>query len=102
MMRRPARSTLFPYTTLFRSVHFCDDDGEAVSRGQLRVQRIVGIAVGNDGRNRVGAGTLILARRPGDDAVGADAQSNRIGNEHVSRPVTIAFRIPCSASATKA
>src|SRR6185369_17171274 len=24
MIRRPPRSTLFPYTTLFRSSHFCD------------------------------------------------------------------------------
>src|SRR2546430_13090703 len=27
MIRRPPRSTLFPYTTLFRSRHFPDDDG---------------------------------------------------------------------------
>src|SRR2546428_5736777 len=25
MIRRPPRSTLFPYTTLFRSDHFCGD-----------------------------------------------------------------------------
>src|SRR5260370_24963810 len=25
MIRRPPRSTLFPYTTLFRSVHLCPD-----------------------------------------------------------------------------
>src|SRR2546422_10149875 len=27
MIRRPPRSTLFPYTTLFRSVHLIDGDG---------------------------------------------------------------------------
>src|SRR2546430_9297911 len=30
MIRRPPRSTLFPYTTLFRSVHLDADQGEAV------------------------------------------------------------------------
>src|SRR5438132_2852679 len=28
MIRRPPRSTLFPYTTLFRSHHRCGDDGD--------------------------------------------------------------------------
>src|SRR2546422_5231144 len=28
MIRRPPRSTLFPYTTLFRSLGFADDQGE--------------------------------------------------------------------------
>src|SRR3712207_8266776 len=31
MIRRPPRSTLFPYTTLFRS--FFDDDGEPMGAG---------------------------------------------------------------------
>src|SRR3989338_8609003 len=26
MIRRPPRSTLFPYTTLFRSIHYLDDE----------------------------------------------------------------------------
>src|SRR5258708_24938243 len=30
MIRRPPRSTLFPYTTLFRSKHDLDDDGLGV------------------------------------------------------------------------
>src|SRR5947207_10751767 len=32
MIRRPPRSTLFPYTTLFRSVHGCLDLSENSSR----------------------------------------------------------------------
>src|SRR5258705_4941730 len=35
MIRRPPRSTLFPYTTLFRSVHYLQDtngDGRADTR----------------------------------------------------------------------
>src|SRR2546430_9144828 len=30
MIRRPPRSTLFPYTTLFRSVQLLDRDGESL------------------------------------------------------------------------
>src|SRR5690554_3623498 len=50
MIRRPPRSTLFPYTTLFRSIkvkaHFLGEIGQVVHRGlqpyQLAlVQRIV-------------------------------------------------------------
>src|SRR2546429_4381186 len=41
MIRRPPRSTLFPYTTLFRSdvVHRPDDDSESVGKPQ-RAHRI--------------------------------------------------------------
>src|SRR5688572_31143401 len=37
MIRRPPRSTLFPYTTLFRSV--IDDCGANGAHGRARVQR---------------------------------------------------------------
>src|SRR5436189_3873784 len=32
MIRRPPRSTLFPYTTLFRSLHLGDDDADRLRR----------------------------------------------------------------------
>src|SRR5258705_11962986 len=35
MIRRPPRSTLFPYTTLFRSLHRADRDAEHL--GNLRI-----------------------------------------------------------------
>src|SRR5256885_4811210 len=34
MIRRPPRSTLFPYTTLFRSRHFVESEGVIRWRGQ--------------------------------------------------------------------
>src|SRR3989475_10788325 len=44
MIRRPPRSTLFPYTTLFRSidaiVRFPDDFPEEAKRGQTRDIRL--------------------------------------------------------------
>src|SRR2546422_11405225 len=38
MIRRPPRSTLFPYTTLFRSLQHFDDAGSA---GELLLRRLV-------------------------------------------------------------
>src|SRR3712207_7693737 len=35
MIRRPPRSTLFPYTTLFRSVHHTQLLGQLVEEGRL-------------------------------------------------------------------
>src|SRR6266536_4817393 len=52
MIRRPPRSTLFPYTTLFRS-HACAAGGRAparagsaIARPRLRTRRRPGIAPG--------------------------------------------------------
>src|SRR2546430_12388208 len=48
MIRRPPRSTLFPYTTLFRSVW--DPDGGAVLRDLRHDNWVRGIAWSHDGR----------------------------------------------------
>src|SRR3712207_7815735 len=39
MIRRPPRSTLFPYTTLFRSGHHIEGDGNADDIGRLDFRR---------------------------------------------------------------
>src|SRR5437899_5439203 len=41
MIRRPPRSTLFPYTTLFRSVH---EMGLAEAHPSVEEERVVGVA----------------------------------------------------------
>src|SRR3712207_7674390 len=41
MIRRPPRSTLFPYTTLFRSVHDLPVEDAPVE--QLALQRVAGV-----------------------------------------------------------
>src|SRR2546428_9154469 len=41
MIRRPPRSTLFPYTTLFRSPNTCPPRGPAVLNQSQRWDRIV-------------------------------------------------------------
>src|SRR5690606_42051098 len=67
MLRRPPRSTLFPYTTLFRS------------RADVVLHRADGV------KRRIKCGRLTTARRPGnqDDAVRRDRKSTRLNSSHV-------------------
>src|SRR5258707_11991923 len=51
MIRRPPRSTLFPYTTLFRSPFFCDFQGplaDAVRKGRREEFAAVYGVLGDD------------------------------------------------------
>src|SRR2546427_8758941 len=71
MIRRPPRSTLFPYTTLFRSC--------SRTPGSYRGHR--------PSRTRPRAAVLVArdpgARRPGDRiAAGADRKSTRLNSSH--------------------
>src|SRR5256885_2553106 len=43
MIRRPPRSTLFPYTTLFRSHNFLDASVLAAARNHNAVERATGL-----------------------------------------------------------
>src|SRR3712207_8400950 len=59
MIRRPPRSTLFPYTTLFRSLHGVEVDGDVgvqVPRGLDLVDQLGGDRV--DGDRATGAVVL--------------------------------------------
>src|SRR5256885_11066694 len=60
MIRRPPRSTLFPYTTLFRS------EGQAAGRGAVLGREIGGLP------------RLIV-----DDEVDADRKSTRLNSSHL-------------------
>src|SRR3712207_8038054 len=67
MIRRPPRSTLFPYTTLFRSQQVC----LAVrSRHHLQAhgQAVIGEPAGNRGRRVPGQVERVSVVDPGDDA----------------------------------
>src|SRR3989442_12623188 len=95
MIRRPPRSTLFPYTTLFRS----SDDGPR--RHELRLRRpqrgrTVVAETGQDLRACLQAGPDEpghLVRREARVGTGnaEDRKSTRL------TPVTSAFRMPSSA-----
>src|SRR2546427_4354858 len=64
MIRRPPRSTLFPYTTLFRSLprhepaRSNQGDGEALRRQHAEAQ------IGNAWSGSVGAGTRLYGDEP--------------------------------------
>src|SRR2546428_5940125 len=76
MIRRPPRSTLFPYTTLFRSLHIRGArDGAEVLVDQLLGH--LGIEVADDGERR------ILRPVPGaEECVARDRKSTRLNSSH--------------------
>src|SRR3712207_9525006 len=68
MIRRPPRSTLFPYTTLFRSLHLLDDlgppgrvDGDLLLLVELVVGGVAVEAVGQVGQD---VAALLVAAGP--------------------------------------
>src|SRR5437763_11864476 len=77
MIRRPPRSTLFPYTTLFRSAVLREvDGGRAVGRGVVVEDQLVAVrqGVGDGGVQHARVALLAVpARIPQDkaDRVGA-------------------------------
>src|SRR2546427_2419505 len=74
MIRRPPRSTLFPYTTLFRSLA-----GVGVGQGVARARRAGDISPGRP----VARGLPLVRHRP--DAVGVghrDRKSTRLNSSH--------------------
>src|SRR3712207_7200450 len=75
MIRRPPRSTLFPYTTLFRSVEV-DHDHRARARGDRRSEGVRGQ------QERVGIDVGEARRRSGQDD-GLDRRDER-SEEHTS------------------
>src|SRR5689334_24828596 len=78
-MRRPPRSTLFPYTTLFRSLDQRDDlavrPGQQRAEGQLRQGRLPRRLHRADPADR-----LLLAARAGR----RDWKSTRLNSSHSS------------------
>src|SRR3712207_9148513 len=97
MTRRPPRSTLFPYTTLFRSVRrdertsLGDPLGEVDGAGQLDpavalVQADEGVGVG---RRRRGERLVRMERPEGDDETvplvhGRDRKSTPLKSSHAN------------------
>src|SRR2546425_2589516 len=86
MIRRPPRSTLFPYTTLFRSPDMLDD----VDSVAERARRIVGMAedekarlVGFVGGDRVGAGKPVIILR----------EMRQRSEEHTSELQSLAYLV---------
>src|SRR5690554_7279691 len=80
MIRRPPRSTLFPYTTLFRSGQPDAGGGRAVPR-LGRALPAAALLAGEPRGRRLDAGTH-AARGPAARAA-ADRKSTRLNSSHV-------------------
>src|SRR2546426_3971231 len=92
MIRRPPRSTLFPYTTLFRSARYAGR--EATVRGWLRHKRIAGkiaFLVVRDGTGEIQAVVSKVA-------VGEDRKSTRLNSSHL----VISYAVFCLKKKKKA
>src|SRR2546430_8947116 len=80
MIRRPPRSTLFPYTTLFRSVAAVAERGRRPlsrdARGLHRCRRLRGGRRGADRR------AAARHRRPGPGLDAGDRKSTRLNSSH--------------------
>src|SRR3712207_8238751 len=85
MIRRPPRSTLFPYTTLFRSAQQLSDDRDLHQPAAREDRRDVRLAGDHDRWS--GAEVLLLgaARRATDrDPQGRDRKSTRLNSSHAN------------------
>src|SRR5438034_5810569 len=84
MLRRPPRSTLFPYTTLFRSQIERAGDENGVFRGGFRKNVFEGpLGVGDHGKTRGMMAGNFGELRGGDGAHGArDRKSTRLNSSH--------------------
>src|SRR3712207_8229542 len=80
MIRRPPRSTLFPYTTLFRSGRGAELREELLEDGEdLRVE---GAAVVLHDRHRLGGGEGAAVAARGGQRV--DRKSTRLNSSHAN------------------
>src|SRR3712207_7841117 len=82
MIRRPPRSTLFPYTTLFRSVHAPHPEHGSDTRGS-RLRGADGVRQAASGLD-LHAGAGDGAERDGRLAERLDRKSTRLNSSHAN------------------
>src|SRR5256886_13378913 len=80
MIRRPPRSTLFPYTTLFRS--HGDGDGRRLCRAGGGGHGESGCADGAGGSDGTAHGDAAGRERESVDGPGQDRKSTRLNSSH--------------------
>src|SRR2546430_4238533 len=99
MIRRPPRSTLFPYTTLFRSVELLAAIGQP-ARTIRRVARALGMCRSEEHTSELQSQSnlvcrLLLEKKNNND----DASTSGATFTPLSRPSVTAHRSPCTAFA---
>src|SRR2546430_13444408 len=93
MIRRPPRSTLFPYTTLFRSLH------DRIARARSRHAAHTVLELSNAARRRSQASekALLLERRSEEHTSELQSQSNLVCRLLLEKKNTILTRLPCAS-----
>src|SRR3712207_8381099 len=88
MIRRPPRSTLFPYTTLFRSVGL--DRGKSLAELVQRRRSLLG---GGGGRHLAIAGVDALLQQLGEELLLGleDRKSTRLNSSHAHISYAVFF-----------
>src|SRR3712207_7274171 len=87
MIRRPPRSTLFPYTTLFRSALGHLGGAEQVGALEIGQKPLVDGALAHQvhGNRIVGHGNVLgLGAHAGPDALELDRKSTRLNSSHAN------------------
>src|SRR3712207_8345835 len=84
MIRRPPRSTLFPYTTLFRSGFVGGDFGGGLAGGGIDFVLRGGEGVGVGGEHRLGGGGRLIGGAKHRDARPPERQHQRGGGDRKS------------------
>src|SRR3712207_7161239 len=90
MIRRPPRSTLFPYTTLFRSGGggvdgpFADDALVVAGNGGRHELGVREVGRGGAGDGFAGVGVELAAAGRADGAVVVDRKSTRLNSSHAN------------------
>src|SRR3712207_7734879 len=81
MIRRPPRSTLFPYTTLFRS----ENEADRMPAGTLKGHTPPGVGVGHTAHASMGGSTGSDGPdgTPGNP-LGTDRKSTRLNSSHAN------------------
>src|SRR3712207_8323739 len=95
MIRRPPRSTLFPYTTLFRSdPEVVEPAGRGEHRALVGADRLV---VAGERRGQRGAQPGQVPRQRAEAGVAPPADLEQIGRANGWTPVTPIFRMLASS-----
>src|SRR3712207_8288182 len=83
MIRRPPRSTLFPYTTLFRSVLVAEEEADGPPDQLLVVHLQAELLAEPGAEPEPGLDLLAVPAQP-HDVLGVDRKSTRLNSSHAN------------------
>src|SRR2546427_6837579 len=81
MIRRPPRSTLFPYTTLFRSPRYAAQHAARVARVRERLARLAPIAIAGAGCDGAGVSACVRSGREAAREVRSEEHTSELQSQ---------------------